>query len=404
MSLFNPIRSQYKRLEKVFKEDPALDLHYAARLMKVPAEKIPHSIQIMNARQYFAPDQPLVNHRLFVLIRDQRYLELASLKRKSQKLFLSLQRAGSADTKIMQAPGAGGRGRIFGSFVRDVVDSALGGSLNSGQALRSRTGTFLRDMMEPDHRSSIANIIKNDISGPLSMLVTQNRQLSECLSSRPDQEWNPELGPFLDKLTGIVDAWCSCVPDGQLPTDAQLRTADKLSDRLEYEFVPQFQVFLEDIYHPKAKEEQPPKSVPDEQDPVLANLEAKKRAFRNTLLKVKNPALQESGAVLDHLLGQIISELAVRPGKTHRASIRSLQNTYLPMMIELTEKYAENELSETPGPNIMAAMKTTEKLFENELPAALHRMLDDLHQDSAIDMVSQAEALRGKLTLDGLIK
>ena len=52
---------------------------------------------------------------------------------------------------------------------------------------------------------------------------------------------------------------------------------------------------------------------------------------------------------------------------------------------------------------MIAAMKTTEKLFEDEMPAALQRILDDLHQDSAIDLNSQASALRGKLKLDGLI-
>ena len=142
----------------------------------------------------------------------------------------------------------------------------------------------------------------------------------------------------------------------------------------------------------------------DEQDPVLADLEEKKRTFRNSLQKIKNPDLVSSGAVLDKLLGQIIAELAVRPGKSRRASIRSLQNTYLPMMQELADKYAENEATDMTNPRVTAAMKTTEQLFKDELPAALQHILDDLHQDSAIDLVSQANALRGKLKLDGMIQ
>ena len=189
-----------------------------------------------------------------------------------------------------------------------------------------------------------------------------------------------------------------------MPTEAQLRTADKLSDRLEYEFVPQFQALLEDIYHPKPRKEKPAEPQHEEQDPVLADLEEKKRSFRTSLQKIKNQSLVSSGAVLDKLLGQVIAELAVHHGKSRRASIRSLQNTYLPMMQGLADKYAENEASDTSSPRVIAAMKTTEKLFEDELPAALQRILDDLHQDSAIDLVSQANALRGKLKLDGLIQ
>ena len=108
--------------------------------------------------------------------------------------------------------------------------------------------------------------------------------------------------------------------------------------------------------------------------------------------------------MLDKELGQIIAELAVHPGKSGRASIRSLQNTYLPMMQELADKYAENESTQASSPQVLAAMKTTEQLFEDELPAAMQRILDDLHQESAIDLVSQANALRGKLKLDGLIQ
>ena len=53
MSFFNPIRSQFRRLEKVFRDDPALDLRYAAGLMHVSPEKVPRSIQIMIDRMYF---------------------------------------------------------------------------------------------------------------------------------------------------------------------------------------------------------------------------------------------------------------------------------------------------------------------------------------------------------------
>ena len=62
---------------------------------------------------------------------------------------------------------------------------------------------------------------------------------------------------------------------------------------------------------------------------------------------------------------QIIAELAVRPGKSRRSSIRSLQNTYLPMMQELADKYTENEATDGTSPSVIAAMKTTEKLFED---------------------------------------
>ncbi len=405
MSFFNPIRSQFRRLEKVFRDDPALDLRYAAGLMHVAPEKVAHSIQIMIERQFFTPDVPVVDNRLSVLIRDQRYLELATLKRKTQKLQQSLQTAGSASERVMQVPGYNnvGRSQVFGSFVRDILDSALA-SPTPGSAIRSRAGSFFRDFLEPDHRTSIAKFLNNDIAAPLSMLLAQCRQLAECLSSRPDQEWNPEFAPFLDRVTGIVNAWSSCIPKGSLPTEGQLRTADKLSDRLEYEFVPQFQALLEDIYHPKPRQEKPAEPPHEEQDPVLADLEEKKRSFRSSLQKIKKQTLVESGAVLDKELGQIIAELAVHPGKSGRASIRSLQNTYLPMMQELADKYAENESTQASSPQVLAAMKTTEQLFEDELPAAMQRILDDLHQESAIDLVSQANALRGKLKLDGLIQ
>ena len=405
MSLFNPIRSQYRRLEKVFEGDPALDLNYAASLMHIKPEKVAHSIQIMKNRQYFTPDEPVVDNRIKVLVRDKRYLPLAGLKRKTQKLQQSLQKAGSAAERVMGTPSNLNRGSILGSFVRDMVDTALSGT-PPRYKMADRTGMFLRDMFGPDHRRTIAQFLNDDISGPLSMLISQTRQLADCLSSRPEQTWNEELAPFLDKLTGMVDAWCGCIPSGQLPTDTQLRTADKLSDRLEYEFIPQFQVLLEDIYHPQPKKAPEAPEVPksDEQDPVLAELEARKRSFRKSLQQVKSSTLRASGAELDLLLRQIISLLAIKPEKSRRASIRSLQNTYLPMMEELAEKYLENEAAENPGPRVIAAMKTTEQLFEQDLPAALHNMLDDLQQDSAIDMVSQAAALRGKLKLDGLVK
>ena len=412
MSFFNPIRSQFRRLEKVFRDDPALDLSYAAGLMKVSREKVPASIQKMIERQYFTPDVPVVDNRLSILIRDKRYLELGRIKRRTQQLQKSLQKAGTAADRVLNAPRAdsAARSQAIGSFVRDVVDSALGVPVPRG-SMRSRTGSFLREMWDPDNRQAIARFVHEDISGALTQLVSLSRQLADCLSNRPDHPWSPEIAPFLEKVTAMVDAWSACIPSSRMPSEAQLKTAYKLSDRLEYEFVPQFQNMLENIYNyraPAAIEAQKPKAPEKPQEtpenPILSELETGKRTFRNQLRFIQSPALQDSGAQLDQLVGQIIALLAVSPDKCFRAPVRSLRGTYLPMMQELLNKYADNEKQASDSPAIQAAMKTTEQLFENELPSALKRILEDLQQDSALDMASQAEALRDQLELDGLVR
>ena len=403
MSFFNPINSQFKRLEKVFAVDPALDLSYAASLMHVRPDQAARSIAIMNQRLLFAPDTAVVEPRLSVLVRDERYLPLARLKRSTQHLQQSLQTAATAAERVLNMPKrSGARGRALSHYVQDVVDSALSGPGNRGINLADRTGSFLREFIGPDERRTVAAFLSDDISGVLSSLTGLSRQLADLLSTQPEKEWDPDFAPFLDRTTAMVKAWCSCIPPAQLPNASQIKTADKLSDRLEYEFVPQFQAFLDEIYSPKPRQPQPAKPQ-EEENPVLTHLEAAKRSFREQASAVQSPVLRESAAKLDQLLGRIISRLAVSPDKCRRSGVRSLQNTYLPMMMDLIGKYVKNEAAGDTSPSIQAAMRATEQLFQNEIPSALSRILEDLNQDTALDMASQAEALKDKLQLDGLV-
>ena len=103
------------------------------------------------------------------------------------------------------------------------------------------------------------------------------------------------------------------------------------------------------------------------------------------------------------LLNEIAIQLEYAPARAGAACVRSLRTIYLPMMQELLTKYLRYDRIPDPGSDVKEAMKSTENIFKNDLPKALKQVLKDLQGDSAIELESQAEALKKKMELDGLL-
>jgi len=73
------------------------------------------------------------------------------------------------------------------------------------------------------------------------------------------------------------------------------------------------------------------------------------------------------------------------------------------MVQSLTDQYIKYERLRALDENTLRAMRETEQVMENDVPAALRKMLGEIGAGNAIDMESQAEALKHKLQLDGLV-
>ena len=119
--------------------------------------------------------------------------------------------------------------------------------------------------------------------------------------------------------------------------------------------------------------------------------------------KIENSEMRQAIDETMAVLNEICVRLSDGTGIAGNASVRSLRNCYLPAVQTLTEKYAAYEKLRTPDRYTQEAMTEAEHVIIRVVPNALNKLNAELQAGSAIDMESEAIALKQKLQMDGLM-
>ncbi len=388
MSFFNPLRGQYRRLTELMDGLPCADLHSAAETLRVPENRVAASLEKMVQKGLFSGNHPYVDRNLSAVVLDPRYAPFTALYSGTAHLKWNLTRAKNICIFTPQEKSQI-RSRAAGNFLRDLVDGAVSGE--AGQIWRTRGGSFLRNMISPE-----SAMPTSDALTVFTQLDADCDQLMGHLGTMTEQQPDPSLTRFIDSLNRQILSYISCYPTNALPTPVQQQTAEGILARIGSEAVPEFTRILDGLLYAPAKRDAQPRTP-------ITELKEQSRQLMALSGQMQAGNMRASVSKLSGILNEIAEQLEASPAKASTACVRSLRNTYLPMMQELLMKYIRYERLLDPGPDTLQAMRSTESIFEKDLPRALRRLLKDLRSDSAIDMESQAEALQKKMQLDGLL-
>ena len=117
-----------------------------------------------------------------------------------------------------------------------------------------------------------------------------------------------------------------------------------------------------------------------------------------TDMRVRAAVLQ-----IQALLNEINELYTLSDDNYSRSDARSLRNSYLPMLNSLVERYMTWQYSQRNGGDPNYRPDETVRVLENDLPAALNHIREELRKGETMQMESEASALRQKLEMDGLI-
>ncbi len=389
MSLFNPIKKQYARLMELSGSLPCCDLDSAAVVMRIKKSKVSKNLGKMIDRGYFGENRPYIDPEMSMIVMDKRYHSFACIYSSACRLKWSLNRARNVCIFSPQERSRI-RSRTAHSFLADMVDAAFSG-YGAGRMLRDRGANYLQDFLDPDRvmpnaeASEVIGLLSDECDGLLSFL-----------RMNPDIRPTPLQIHFVSNTDRRVLSFIKSYPDGGLPNVQQQRTAQEIIEQLRTDTLPRFRTLLEEL----ARTDEASQT-----GEVTPTAELQEQASRLMALSCQMNAgsMRTSVSRIAGLLNEIAIQLEYAPARASAACVRSLRTVYLPMMQELLTKYLRYDRIPDPGSDVKEAMRSTESIFKNDLPKALKQVLKDLQSDSAIDLESQAEALKKKMELDGLL-
>lgn len=389
MSLFNPIRKQYRRLMELSGSLHCCDLDSAAAVMKVKKHKVADSLRKMTDKGLFGTDCPYVDQEMSMVVHDRRYHAFACLYSTTARLKWNLNRARNICI-FTPAERSQIRTRTAQSFLADMVESAFNG-YGAGRMIRDRGSSYLKDILNPEQ--SMPN---QDVATVMTILGGYCDSLLSFLRMNPDLKPSPMHLHFISNTDRQVLSFISCYPSNSLPNVPQQNAAREIVSRLKSETIPKFEKLLENLANTDEA---------SEKGEVTPTAELQEQAARLMTIscQMNTGSMRTSVSRIAALLNEIAIQIEEAPARAGAACVRSLRTVYLPMMQELLMKYLRYDRVLDPGDDVREAMKSTESIFKNDLPKALKQMLRDLQGDSAIDLESQAAALKKKMQLDGLL-
>ncbi len=104
---------------------------------------------------------------------------------------------------------------------------------------------------------------------------------------------------------------------------------------------------------------------------------------------------------LENLLKEIFENLKEHPEQMHR--MHKLMDYYLPTTLKLVEAYEDFDKISVPGPEIIAAKAEIENTLDT-INQAFTELLNNLFQDTVLDVTTDAQVLKTMLAREGLMK
>lgn len=402
MGLFNPLAGQYERLSHAMDDLKTLSLGAAAAVMRVRREKVESSLTRMHKKGYFGSDKPYVDDQLELVVRDRRYANLAALLHAASQLLHALDAAQQTLRRVRRVTPQqlnAERARAVGSFVRDVVDSAMQKG-SPAAVLRSRTGELMRDLISPDPEGSTDEKYYSIVQ-TLALMQSSAAGIRDFALAHPDMSYDGEFAQYLLSACRQVEAWNSCGASMSTRRAGDDSAVQKLEAHLAGEFAPGLARRLDEMHHAAA---QGKAAMHLQDDPLLKEVHRRCSDLRALSRQVRSEGVRNAMARVNAILDDIQHQLCSVPECRERAGVRSLRVVYLPMIQELLEKYVLYETRVTENEDTLEVLQETESTLNNELPSALQKLLRDLRAEDFIDLEAQTAALKQKMQLDGLLQ
>ncbi len=391
MSIFNPIKDQYQALCRAMDDRKVLLLKNAATAMNVKPEKVDHSLMIMTRKGMFGNNAPYVEDVFGLVVLDKRYANYAAVFAAEESLFDMLENARRAPHVLANRRRQEQRTRPMenvGGFVRDLVE---GYSKGVRGTFRDAAVGFVRNAVNVNNTPGLDT---QGVEEAFARLQANCREMKSILYAYPDHPYAPDLADWMNQLAQKVLAWIGCLEaaDGKGQKGS---TMQELEDYFTNSALAEFNQQLE-LYRGNRR--------PDSEDTTLMqevfSCTSELRTCRNqTQNFVMSAALQQ----IISLLQDITRSVGDDKLQLSRSAVNSLRSTYLPMTRKLTQQYVQNERIANPDEVTKKAMRETEKVLSQNVPVALQRILDEMRHGGAINMESDAIALKQKLHMDGLL-
>ncbi len=398
MSLFNPIRGQYKRLMEVLQGLPAIPVSQAAKLMRVPAARVAGNLEKMKRKGLFTVYQPFVQPGLQMVVLGDAYLPFAAVCQEGDALLrdtrqaMSLLQQGNTVKEVQQKVSSA-RSRAVGSFVHDLLD--INGT-SWGAGFKGRARGLLRDLIDP---SGLVQEEENHTRTALGVLTSLENYLESMfnyLFSHPNLV-SQKMLPTLQGTHRDLNAYLSSLPAAQGGSRTWNMQAENYLRVIREDDLPRIAALMDDMYaHTEERKQQQKK-----ENPVLDELAQEIYRLETLANQLPGAAIMPSLRNIAEKLSRIRQLLIQSPEKSALSCVRSLRECYLPMTDELLSKYMQSLSLSSPSSE--AAVKATENVFSGVLPQALQQILEQLETDNVNDMRSQADAFVRKLQLDGLL-
>ena len=228
-------------------------------------------------------------------------------------------------------------------------------------------------------------------------MLTDAREMNQLMLNYPNFAYQQENADWLNKAFLAVQSWENAL-EACFVSRTKSHTMIQVERQLREEYRPELRRRVELLLKLAGAGITAPEddSLANEIAACCASLQKNREKMRSTVMR---EATDETITVLCEIRDHLNADSVLSCG----TSLRSLRASYLPMVQTLTEKYVQYEARGMSGSDIRSAMEETENVMKNVVPSALRRLRDELNSGTAIDLETQATALKQKLEMDGLL-
>lgn len=395
MSIFFPLRGQYEALRSAFRELPVIRRQDAARRMNVHPRRVEQRLEKMIRKGYYKDTTPpYYDQDIDALVSSPRYQTFAKVyigagDLKAELLRMQALIRDRMNTRYSLAQRA--RPQVVGRFLEDLSGGLRSGSV--GKVIAKKGQKFMRSLLDPGSTFE-EDPVENALMEVLGLIENDCTTLLQLMPTRQDRNY-ARFQPLLLTAAHRVKAVEQCLPEGNAAERIALSTiptANRLARELREETLAQFDDALKELMRPPRRPMTPTEEL-------IAQLETEARQLRTLSSQLPETRMKNSLTTIAGKLDSIRAQLLSSPAEAPAALVRSLKNTYLPMMDQLLTQYMRTPYSSSAD----ATFAATEEVFAVTLPQAFDRIQKDIGTSNAIDLQSNAEALVKKMQLDGLL-
>lgn len=187
--------------------------------------------------------------------------------------------------------------------------------------------------------------------------------------------------------------------EGHLDAEGQsLITSDET-----YRYYEQSRLQLEQRRQAQARQAPPPQSTPEGHSPQVREVLERGDAFLAQIRQcnddIPGEEISEKISRMETIVERIFDRVETYPEAVD--DLEKLMNYYLPMTVKLLRAYADMDAQPVQGENIQTSKREIEQTLDT-LNQAFEKLLDELFEDTALDISSDISVLQTLLAQEGL--